>query len=200
MPLGRSVNRGVRPQESEMNEIKFYGRGGQGVVMASQMLGLGFFKAGMYPQCYSLFGGERRGAPVVGYLRVDKEKILLKCDIKRPNEVLFFDTSLIDPEEISELILPGGHILISTDKPVPGISKLKGVNVAFINASGIAQSLGLGHVVNTTILGAYCRFTGHISMDHMVSAIEEMVPAKKEMNLEAVQRGYSELTLWNGGK
>ena len=71
-----------------MNEIKFYGRGGQGVVMASQMLGLGFFKAGLYPQCYSLFGGERRGAPVVSFLRVDREKILLKCDIKQPDELL----------------------------------------------------------------------------------------------------------------
>jgi len=28
-----------------MNEIKFFGRGGQGVVMASQMLGLTFFEA-----------------------------------------------------------------------------------------------------------------------------------------------------------
>jgi Pyruvate/2-oxoacid:ferredoxin oxidoreductase gamma subunit len=33
-----------------MDEIKFYGRGGQGVVMASQMLGFAFFKAGFYPQ------------------------------------------------------------------------------------------------------------------------------------------------------
>lgn len=183
-----------------MNEIKFYGRGGQGVVMASRMLGLGFFKAGMYPQCYSLFGGERRGAPVVSYLRVDREKILLKCDIKRPNEVLFFDTSLIDPRELGEMISPGGHILISTDKPVPDIAALKGLNVGLIDASGIAQRLGLGHVINTTILGAYCRFTDHISMDHIISAVEEMVPAKRETNLEAVQRGYSELILWNGGR
>jgi Pyruvate/2-oxoacid:ferredoxin oxidoreductase gamma subunit len=57
-----------------MKEIKFQGRGGQGVVMASQMLGLAYFKAGMYPQCYSLFGGERRGAPVVSFLRVDRGK------------------------------------------------------------------------------------------------------------------------------
>lgn len=183
-----------------MHEIKFYGRGGQGVVMASQMLGLSFFKAGMYPQCYSLFGGERRGAPVVSYLRVDREKILLKCDIKRPNEALFFDTSLIDPAEIGATILPGGNILISTDKPVPDMDRFMGLNIGFINASGIAQGLGLGHVINTTVLGAYCRFTGHISMDHIVSAVEEMVPAKKESNLEAVQRGYSELVLWTGGK
>jgi len=158
-----------------MLEIKFSGRGGQGVVMASQMLGLGFFKAGMYPQCYSLFGGERRGAPVVSFLRVDKEKILLKCDIKRPDELLCFDTSLIDIEEIRNLMRPGGRILISTDQPTLDIK--------------------LSHVINTTILGAYCRFTDHFSIDHLLAAIEEMVPAKKEANLEAARQGCAGLTI-----
>ena len=50
----------------------------------------------MYPQRYSLFGGERCGAPVVSFLRMDKERILLKRDIKRPNEFLFFDVGLVD--------------------------------------------------------------------------------------------------------
>jgi len=58
----------------KMNEIKFTGRGGQGAVIASQMLGLAFFKAGLYPQCFSVFGGERRGAPVMSFLRVDEKK------------------------------------------------------------------------------------------------------------------------------
>jgi 2-oxoacid:acceptor oxidoreductase gamma subunit (pyruvate/2-ketoisovalerate family) len=74
-----------------MDEIKFCGRGGQGVVMASQMLGFAFFKAGLYPQCFSVFGGERRGAPVVSFLRVDRKKILLKCGIKQPNEMIYLD-------------------------------------------------------------------------------------------------------------
>ena len=178
-----------------MLEIKFSGRGGQGVVMASQMLGLGFFKAGMYPQCYSLFGGERRGAPVVSFLRVDKEKILLKCDIKRPDELLCFDTSLIDVEEIRNLMRPGGRILISTDQPTLDIKSLSGFNLALINAPSIAQRLGLSHVINTTILGAYCRFADHLSMDHLLAAIEEMVPAKKEANLEAARQGCAGLTI-----
>jgi 2-oxoisovalerate ferredoxin oxidoreductase gamma subunit len=45
-----------------MIEIKFYGRGGQGAVVASQILAKVFFLMGKYPQCFSVFGGERRGA------------------------------------------------------------------------------------------------------------------------------------------
>ena len=181
-----------------MNEIKFYGRGGQGVVMASQMLGLGFFKAGLYPQCYSLFGGERRGAPVVSFLRVDREKIFLKCDIKQPDELLFFDIGLIDPREIEGLRSGGRRILLSTDQVDPDIKTFKGFRVGIVNAQAIAQGLGLGRVINTTILGAYCRFSHNLSLEHIISAIEEMVPAKMEANLEAARQGYSGLTILNG--
>jgi len=62
--------------------------------MASQMLGSVFWYAGLYPQCYSIFGGERRGVPVFSSLRVDQEKILLKCNIKIPNQLIYFDESI----------------------------------------------------------------------------------------------------------
>ena len=62
-----------------MIEIKFVGRGGQGAVIASQILAKVFFLMGKYPQCFSVFGGERRGAPVASFLRVDDKKIFLKC-------------------------------------------------------------------------------------------------------------------------
>src|SRR4030042_1977666 len=83
-------------RETNMLEIKFCGRGGQGVVIASQMLGMAFFRMDRYPQCYSLFGGERRGAPVVSFLRVGQKKILLKCEIKNPNELIVFEAGLLD--------------------------------------------------------------------------------------------------------
>jgi 2-oxoacid:acceptor oxidoreductase gamma subunit (pyruvate/2-ketoisovalerate family) len=182
-----------------MNEIKFHGRGGQGVVMASQMLGMAFFKAGMYPQCYSLFGGERRGAPVVSFLRVDKERIRLKCDIKTPNELLFFDSTLVNPEEIRSFMKPGAHILINTLRPGESYREISEFVLGLINATGIAETLGLGHVINTTVLGAYCRFNPDLSMDHLIEAVKEMVPAKVESNLEAVKEGYNNLKIIKPG-
>lgn len=167
------------------------------MVVASQILGLAFFKAGKYPQCYSVFGGERRGAPVVSFLRVDKERILLKCDIKQPNEILYFDMSLIDAEEICDLMPPGGRILISTNQPPTNFEDLFGFKLGLIDAPAIAQRFGLGHVINTAVLGAYCRFTGHFPIEHLVAAIEVIVPAKKEENVEAARQGYAELTIFD---
>jgi 2-oxoacid:acceptor oxidoreductase gamma subunit (pyruvate/2-ketoisovalerate family) len=183
-----------------MNEIKFYGRGGQGVVMASHILGMAFFNAGMYPQCYSLFGGERRGAPVVSFLRIDKHKIVLKCDIKNPDELLCFDSNLVSFEEILNLMQPGGKILINTSRPAASFEGLSRFTLGLVDASSIAENLGLGHVINTAVLGAYCRLTEHLHLDHLIEAVEEMVPAEKEINVKAVKQGYAGLKIWAAGK
>jgi 2-oxoacid:acceptor oxidoreductase gamma subunit (pyruvate/2-ketoisovalerate family) len=176
-----------------MDEIKFYGRGGQGVVMASQMLGFAFFKAGFYPQCFSVFGGERRGAPVVSFLRVDQEKILLKCGIKHPNVMIYLDDSLIDPAEVKSLLNAGGKILINTGQPQTAFKSLHQFTLGRIDARAISEQQGLGRTINTAILGAYCRLSRKPSLEVLLSAIEEMVPAKKKANLEAARQAYERL-------
>ena len=176
-----------------MNEIKFYGRGGQGVVMASQMLGFAFFKAGLYPQCFSVFGGERRGAPVMSFLRVDREKILLKCGIKHPNEMIYLDDSLIDAQEVKSLLKPGGKILINTHRPLSEFKSLDPFTIGRVDARAVSEQQGLGRTINTAILGAYGRLSGKPSLEVLLASIEEMVPAKKKANLEAVRQGYEQL-------
>jgi 2-oxoacid:acceptor oxidoreductase gamma subunit (pyruvate/2-ketoisovalerate family) len=176
-----------------MDEIKFYGRGGQGVVMASQMLGFAFFKAGFYPQCFSVFGGERRGAPVVSFLRVDQEKILLKCGIKQPNEMIYLDDSLVDPQEVKSLLKPGGKILINTPRPQSAFKALEEFTLGLIDARAVSEQQGLGRTINTAILGAYGRLSEKPALDILLASIEEMVPAKKKANLEAARQAYEQL-------
>ena len=176
-----------------MDEIKFYGRGGQGVVMASQMLGFAFFKAGFYPQCFSVFGGERRGAPVVSFLRVDRKKIRLKCGIKQPNEMIYLDDSLVDPQEVKSLLHSGGKILINTRRPQSAFKALEPFTLGLVDARTVSERQGLGRTINTAILGAYGRLSGKSALEILLASIEEMVPAKKEANLEAARQAYEQL-------
>ncbi len=177
-----------------MLEIKFSGRGGQGVVVASQILGLAFFKAGKYPQCYSVFGGERRGAPLVSFLRVDEKKILLKCEIRRPNELICFDESLLDTEEVKEMLIPGGRILINTRRPAEAFEELNDFQLHFIDALSVSQAGGLGKIINTAMVGAYCRFMGHPEINHVIEAVGELAPAKREANMEVTRRAFETVT------
>ncbi len=187
-------------RETKMLEIKFHGRGGQGVVIASQMLGMAFFRKDMYPQCYSLFGGERRGAPVVSFLRVGTEKILLKCEIKNPNELIVFEPSLLDAHEVRSVMPLGSRILVNSRITPNSLSELTDYRVGLVDAQSIADNLELGHVINTAILGAYCRFTGHIPIASLVETVRDMAPQKKEVNAEAARQGYEKVKIVNGDK
>ena len=48
-------------------EITIYGRGGQGTVIASEILASALFKEEKYVQAFPNFGAERRGAPKMKY-------------------------------------------------------------------------------------------------------------------------------------
>jgi len=54
-----------------MIEVRFHGRGGQGAVVASEILATALFKEGKFVQAFPAFGVERRGAPVMAFLRFD---------------------------------------------------------------------------------------------------------------------------------
>jgi 2-oxoacid:acceptor oxidoreductase gamma subunit (pyruvate/2-ketoisovalerate family) len=179
-----------------MIEIKFRGRGGQGAVVASEILGRAFFLEGKYPQCFSLFGGERRGAPVVGFLRVDEEPILLKCQIYHPDQLIIFDFSLIDEMEVLQELNPSGSLLINTHKGIDSFKKLRRFRIGLIDAGSIARSLGLGATFNTAMLGAYVRLTNLIAMETLTETVKAMAPARKEENVEAVREAYNQAKIY----
>ena len=175
-----------------MIEIKFKGRGGQGNVVASEILGRAFFLEGKYPQCFSIFGGERRGAPVVGFLRVDDKPILLKCQIKHPDHLIIFDLSLTDEKEIFQELKPNGLILINSNKEIDLFNNLRGFKIGLLDAGLIARNVGLGGTFNTAMLGAYIRLTHLVKMETLIEAVRRMVPAKIELNIEAVKEAYEQ--------
>ena len=179
-----------------MIEIKFKGRGGQGAVVASEILGRAFFLEGKYPQCFSLFGGERRGAPVVGFLRVDEQPILLKCQIYHPDQMIIFDFSLVDEGEILRELKRNGLLLINSHQEIDFFGKLRRFRIGLVDAGPIARGLGLGATFNTAILGAYVRLTKLVSMETLTETVRAMAPAKKEENVQAAKDAYNRVKIY----
>jgi len=70
-----------------MYEIRFHGRGGQGAVMAAQVLAEAAVREGYEAHAFPYFGAERRGAPVEAYARIDDQKIRIKSQIYEPDFV-----------------------------------------------------------------------------------------------------------------
>ncbi len=62
-----------------------------------------------------------------------------------------------------------------------------------MDALRVAAEQGLGSIINTAILGAYCRAAGDVPLTCLEEAIRGTVPAKVEANVAAAQKAY-ELT------
>lgn len=159
-------------------------------MIASQILAKVFFLMGKYPQCFSVFGGERRGAPVASFLRVDDKKIYLKCEIRRPDHMIYLASDLVDEREIESTLKPGGLILINNALTANEYKGLRKFRLALVDALAVSEDAGLGGTINTAMLGAYAKANGDISMPHLEQAIRETVPAKIEANIVAARRAY----------
>jgi 2-oxoisovalerate/pyruvate ferredoxin oxidoreductase gamma subunit len=173
-----------------MIEIKFVGRGGQGAVIASQILAKVFFLMGKYPQCFSVFGGERRGAPVASFLRVDDKKIFLKCEIRRPDVMVYMAPDLVDETEVEQTLKANGIILINNALTTNEFLPLRKFRLALVDALTISEGMGMGATINTAILGAFAKASGMVPMNYLEEAIRDTVPAKVEQNVAAAKRAY----------
>ena len=73
-----------------MFQVRFHGRGGQGVVTAAEILSMAAFAEGRHSQAFPSFGSERMGAPVVSFCRIDDRPIRTREPVMAPD-------ALVDP-------------------------------------------------------------------------------------------------------
>lgn len=187
------------PGGREIFEVRFHGRGGQGVVIASVVLAEAAFLEGRGVQAFPFFGVERRGAPVVAHTRIGSGEIRLACDVEQPDALIITDPSLVGTVAQGSLqaLRPGGIALLnSTHRPeVLGLTKpSQGTRIVSFDASSLARQHGLGSaaspIVNTVVLGAFAKLTGLVKWPSLRQAIEEKVPVKREANVAAAQAAF----------
>jgi pyruvate ferredoxin oxidoreductase gamma subunit len=184
-------------------EIRFHGRGGQGAVIASELLAQAAFLDGKVPQSFPFFGVERRGAPVTAFTRIDDHPIRVRTSIETPDVVVVLDPGLLQTIPVTDGLKPGGLLLVNTSKAPDQLRAPRGVHRAAVDATHIALAHGLGTtmlpIVNTAVLGALARATGVVSLEALSRAIEQFVPARPEENRLAARDGYSAVSTVDGG-
>ena len=174
-----------------MDEIKFYGRGGQGAVVASVILANAAFKEGKYVQAFPFYGIERRGAPVAAYTRIDTKPIRVRGQIKTPNIVIVLDSCLVDMLDITQGLKPGGIIILNTGRDPKSFSFSKTFKAFACDANVIAVKYNLGSktapIVNTAILGAFSKATGLVKLESIIKTFPEKISIRVEDNINAAK-------------
>ena len=181
-----------------MIEVRFHGRGGQGAVTSAELVAHAAIAEGRFAQSFPSFGPERRGAPVVSFLRINDTKIRTRAEITSPDAVVLLDAGLIRIIDICAGLKESGFAILNSRLKPQDIEtpfKLRG-RIATVDANTIAKEvLGLP-ITNTTMLGALIRVTGLVDFDSIVHPLNERFGRIAEKNLKALKRAYDETTIW----
>jgi len=177
-----------------MIEIRFHGRGGQGAVVASNILAKAASAEGKDVQSFPYFGVERRGAPVTAYTRIDDQRIRLKSQIYEPDYVIVLDPYLMGYIDVTEGLKKDGSLLVNTHKRPGELDIDWNGKLYTLDATRIALKHRLGSVnspiVNTSILGAVPKLTGMVSWESLKEMIWNTVPVKKDENVQAAEEAH----------
>jgi len=181
-------------------EVRFHGRGGQGAVLAAQALADAAFIEGNYGVAFPFFGAERRGAPVLAFTRVDKQKIYTKTQIYEPDYVVILDDKLIDLVNVAEGLKDDGMVIVNTDRKPEEIELAREVRLGCVDATTIALEVLGSPITNSAILGAFAKATGAIKIESIEQGILDIfggkIGAKKaQRNAEAAREAFGRTTV-----
>lgn len=188
---------------SNMLEIRWHGRGGQGVKTAALLLADVAFNTGKYVQGFPEYGPERMGAPVTAYNRICDEVIRDHSNIYEPDFVVVVDETLLKSVNVIKGLKPEGAILVNTDQGPEKIAvKLKGYagKVLTIDARKISEELLGAYFPNMPMLAGVIKMSGvmdeQVFLDNMNISLKHKFASKPQMitgNMKVLERSLGEV-------
>ncbi len=200
-----------------MFEAKFYGLGADGTVGANKnsvkIIGDNTNK---YCQAYFSYDSKKSGGFTCSHLRFGDNAIRSTYLVNTPNFVACHVQAYLRMYDVTRGLQKGGTFLLNTvwneeelAKNLPNKVKRyfaqNDITVYYINATQIAQEIGLGNRTNTILQSAFFRITGVIPVELAVEQMKKFIVksyGKKgqdivDKNNAAVDRGgeYKQLTI-----
>jgi len=156
-----------------MIEVRIHGRGGQGNVVAAYLLATTAINEGWHAQAFPAFGAERRGAPVVAFVRINHAPIRRRCQVVAPDFLIIQDEALMNIPGITEGLRAGGGILLNTPRDRDSYAGTLDSSLATLPATQLAQQYLGRPVPNTALLSAFLKLTDLLPQPSLIESLEE---------------------------
>ena len=168
-------------------EILITGFGGQGIVLAGQIVGkaasLGDHKESILTQSY---GPEARGGACSSQVIISDEPIHYPY-VREPDILVCMSQGGYD--KFAGLAKKNGTLIIDQDLVQPG--EMRGGEFFAIPATRMAEELGRKMMANIVMVGFFTAVTGAISVDSARDTVSSSVPrGTEELNITAFNKGY----------
>ena len=183
---------------TQLTEIRWHGRGGQGAVTSAELLARAAINEGKYAQAFPAFGPERRGAPVMAFDRIDsKEPVRVRAEILEPDVVVVLDPTLLRVLDVTSGLKEKGTLIINTKRTLQDVESQFGNNwrLALVDAVKIARELLGVPIVNTTMLGVLLRATGVVELESLVGPLQQRFDRLAERNINAMKKAFEETVI-----
>lgn len=180
---------------NQLIEIRWHGRGGQGAVTSAELVAQAVINEGHYAQAFPSFGPERRGAPVLAFVRISTQQpILIRAEISQPDMVVVLDPGLLPIVNVTSGLKANGIVVVNTKKQAEQIRQEFGINftIATVDATAIAKELLGVPITNTTMVGAVVKTAGIVELDSLLKPLEKRFGRLAERNANAMRRAYEE--------
>ncbi len=188
-----------------MNQVKnilLAGVGGQGILLASEVLSEAMMLAGFDVKKNEVHGMSQRGGSVVSHVRWGKK---VYSPIIPEGEVdILFSFELLETSRYLPLLRKDGRVLVNNLKIAPPsvalgkmeypsdiVAKLKErfPDTTVVDGLDLALEVGNAKTVNTVLLGALSNILD-LEKDIWLEALRKMIPARLlEINLKAFELG-----------
>jgi len=166
--------------------VKIAGFGGQGVVLASIILGRAAILDGNHSAQTASYGSESRGGECRSEVVISSNQIDYPLVDKVETLVIMSQPAL---SKYIDDLTPGGTLLVDPDT-VRNLPDRKDISIIPVPATRTAEKLGRRIVANIIMLGALQARTGVVSERGLNRAIEEYVPPRTvELNINAAREG-----------
>ena len=180
-----------------MFQVRFHGRGGQGVVTAAELLASAAFGEDRHAQAFPSFGSERMGAPVMSFCRIDDRPIRTREPITEPDALLIQDATLLHQADTFSGLRPDGYVLVNSAKSLDDLglaefaARHRGGRLLAVPASQLALSHLGRPLPGAPMLGGFAALTGAITLDALLAVISDRFPGKvAEGNAAAARAAF----------
>jgi indolepyruvate ferredoxin oxidoreductase beta subunit len=192
----------------KVTNIFLSGVGGQGTILASNILGEVFLNAGYDVKKAEVHGMAQRGGDVTTHFRFGKK--VYSPLIKYGDVDFLISFELLEAARYINWVKPGGKIIINKQKVLPPSVSLGQMtypediektfkkyfkqDVWVLNGQEIARKLGNLQAANVVLVGAFSNFFPEIKEEEWTDAIKTLLASKlHELNIKAFYEGKKAL-------
>ena len=172
------------------HDVFIAGFGGQGVLLAGNLLGYAALSEGKNVSYFPAYGVEKRGGAAMCTV------VIANGDVGSPvigNPSVTIVLNQLSLDKYGAKVKPGGVCIINSSLIDSSAFVRDDIEIIRIPMNDIALRIGDSRLVNMVATGAYVQKTGAVSLASLTEALKKALPERNHrflpMNIQAIEAG-----------